>query len=554
MSEKKGFFRRLFGGVQHEDSHEKPDEHGTRPEDDQERAAATADEDAEAGAIVNREPKPVSADEAAAQREDKDNLAPNAGPDGYVEVPDETENSIRHEAPHTLAGEDNPALPVDEAEASDAYVTKNDRAAPPKDVPVDPAPAGSKTDDAVDPEQPGDQPPGKPEPGRAGPVPEAQGAAESADADTADASTAADKPVADYPEPATEAAAGTDGETPPVDVEPAAPIADIPEPSVDTTAPSTEQPQKRGFFSRLRDGLSKSSDRLSGGVSAIFTKRKLDDETLEELEDLLISADLGMPATQRIVSKLSEGRYDKEISTEEVRSVLAEEVAATLRPLEKPLDVDSGHRPHVILMAGVNGSGKTTTIGKLARKFADDGKSVMLAAGDTFRAAAIEQLQVWGERTGAPVVTREVGADAAGLAFDALKAAQEQDIDVLMIDTAGRLQNRRELMDELAKVIRVIRKIDETAPHDSILTLDATVGQNALSQAEAFKETAGVTGLVMTKLDGTARGGVLVALADKFALPIHYIGVGESVEDLQPFRADAFARALAGLATDDQQP
>ncbi len=305
--------------------------------------------------------------------------------------------------------------------------------------------------------------------------------------------------------------------------------------------------KKRGFFARLRDGLSKTSGKLASGVTSIFTKRKLDDETLEELEDLLITADLGVAAAARVTQALAKDRYDKEISDEEVKRVLAEEVARTLAPLEAPLAIDAANQPHVILVAGVNGAGKTTTIGKLAKKFREDGKSVMLAAGDTFRAAAIEQLQVWGERAGAPVIARDVGADAAGLAFDALKDAREQNIDVLMIDTAGRLQNRRELMDELAKVVRVIKKLDETAPHSSLLVLDATVGQNALSQAEVFKDIAGTTGLIMTKLDGTARGGVLVALADKHALPIHYIGVGESAEDLQAFNADAFARALAGI-------
>ncbi len=316
-----------------------------------------------------------------------------------------------------------------------------------------------------------------------------------------------------------------------------------------TPAPESEsEPEKkRGWFSRLRDGLSKSSNRLSEGVAAIFTKRKLDDEMLEDLHDLLITADLGVPAATRITDALARDKFDKDIAGDEVRAALAAEVAATLKPLEAPLDIDGAKRPHILLMVGVNGAGKTTTIGKLARKFADDGLKVVLAAGDTFRAAAIEQLQVWGERAGAPVVARAVGADAAGLAFDAVKQAQETGADVLMIDTAGRLQNKRELMDELAKIVRVIKKLDESAPHDVILTLDATVGQNALSQAEAFTDIAGVTGLVMTKLDGTARGGVLVALADKFALPIHYIGVGESVDDLQSFNADEFARALAGV-------
>lgn len=311
---------------------------------------------------------------------------------------------------------------------------------------------------------------------------------------------------------------------------------------------TTEQPsEKKNWFSRLSDGLSKSSAKLSDGVTGIFTKRKLDDDTLEELEDLLITSDLGVAAASRVIAALAKDKFDKEISDGEVRAALAEEVARTLTPLEKPLLVDSAKKPHVMLMIGVNGAGKTTTIGKLARKFKDDGKSVMLAAGDTFRAAAIEQLTAWGERTGAPVISRDVGADAAGLAFDAVKEAQNSGADILMIDTAGRLQNKSALMEELAKIVRVLKKLDPDAPHDVVLVLDATVGQNAISQAQAFSEIAGVTGLVMTKLDGTARGGVLVALADKFKLPIHFIGVGETVEDLQPFKAESFASALAGV-------
>ena len=312
--------------------------------------------------------------------------------------------------------------------------------------------------------------------------------------------------------------------------------------------PPEAAPKKTGWLSRLTAGLSKSSSKLTEGVSAIFTKRKLDDDTLEDLSDLLITADLGVKAATRITDKLARDKFDKTITDEEVRESLAEDVAAALSPLEQPLEIQSANRPHVILMTGVNGAGKTTTIGKLAQKYKDEGLSVMLAAGDTFRAAAIEQLSVWGERTGAPVIARDVGADAAGLAFDAIKAAQEADADVLIIDTAGRLQNKSALMEELAKIVRVVKKLDETAPHDVILVLDATVGQNAVAQARAFTEIAGVSGLVMTKLDGTARGGVLVALADEFSLPVHYIGVGESVEDLQPFRARSFARALAGFS------
>lgn len=330
--------------------------------------------------------------------------------------------------------------------------------------------------------------------------------------------------------------------------EEAAPAAPPVEPARDPERSEAPPEKKKGWLSRLREGLSKSSDRLSEGVSAIFTKRRLDDETLEELTDLLIAADLGVPAATRIADALAKEKYDKDIAGDEVRAALAQEVAATLAPLQKPLAANPANKPHVLLMVGVNGAGKTTTIGKLAKKFADEGKSVMLAAGDTFRAAAIEQLQVWGARTGAPVVSRPTGADAAGLAFDALKEAKEKGVDILMIDTAGRLQNRKELMEELAKIVRVVKKLDPAAPHDVILTLDATVGQNALSQAQVFTDIAGVTGVVMTKLDGTARGGVLVALADRFKLPIHFIGVGEGVEDLQPFDADEFASALAGVA------
>ena len=305
--------------------------------------------------------------------------------------------------------------------------------------------------------------------------------------------------------------------------------------------------KKKGWLSRLTAGLSKSSNKLTDGVASIFTRRKLDDDMLEELNDLLITADLGVATATRVTEALAKDKFDKNITPQEVRAALAQEVAATLAPLERPLTVDKANKPHVILMIGVNGAGKTTTIGKLAQKFRDEGLSVMLAAGDTFRAAAIEQLSVWGERTGAPVIARDVGADAAGLAFDAVKAAQSDGADILIIDTAGRLQNKSALMDELAKIVRVVKKLDPAAPHDVILTLDATVGQNAISQAQAFTDIAGVTGVVMTKLDGTARGGVLAALADQFALPIHYIGVGESVDDLQPFRAQSFARALAGV-------
>jgi fused signal recognition particle receptor len=302
---------------------------------------------------------------------------------------------------------------------------------------------------------------------------------------------------------------------------------------------------KRSWFQRLKDGLSKTSSRLSEGITSVFTKRKLDADTLQELEDLLLQADLGVETAARITDALAGGRYEKGISPEDVRAVLAAEVERVLAPVARPLAAPPGARPHVVLVVGVNGTGKTTTIGKLAQQYRRQGKSVMVAAGDTFRAAAIDQLRIWGERTGARVMAREVGADSAGLAFDALKEAGAAGTDVLLIDTAGRLQNKAALMDELEKVVRVIKKLDSSAPHDCLLVLDATTGQNALSQVEVFRERAGVTGLVMTKLDGTARGGILVAIAAKYGLPVHAIGVGEGVDDLQPFDAGEFARAIA---------
>jgi fused signal recognition particle receptor len=313
-------------------------------------------------------------------------------------------------------------------------------------------------------------------------------------------------------------------------------------------AVSEPVPAKTGWFQRLRQGLSKTSNELSQGITGVFTKRKLDAATLDELEDLLIQADLGLETATRITDRLSEGRYDKEISPEAVKAILAEEVEATLKPVALPLQIDGSQRPHIILVVGVNGTGKTTTIGKMARQFTAEGKTVMLAAGDTFRAAAIEQLKIWGERTGSQVIARETGADAAGLAFDALRQAREEGSDILIIDTAGRLQNKANLMAELEKIVRVIKKLDKSAPHTVLLTLDATTGQNALNQVDIFKKTAGVTGLIMTKLDGTARGGILVAIANKYQLPVHAIGVGEGAEDLQPFDARDFARAISGLS------
>lgn len=304
--------------------------------------------------------------------------------------------------------------------------------------------------------------------------------------------------------------------------------------------------KKTGWFSRLKAGLSRSAGQLGEQIGALFTKRKLDRAALDELEETLIAADLGVTTAGKIVQAIAKDRFDKDITPEEIRMALAESVAPLLQPVEKPLLLE-GAKPQVILVVGVNGVGKTTTIGKIASKLRDEGKRVMLAAGDTFRAAAIEQLKVWGERAKAPVLARETGADAAGLAFDALTQAQADGIDVLMIDTAGRLQNKADLMQELAKIVRVLKKQAPDAPHHVLLVLDATTGQNAINQVQTFKEICAVTGLVVTKLDGTARGGVLVAIADRFGLPVHYIGVGEQAADLQPFSAQGFARALAGL-------
>ena len=328
----------------------------------------------------------------------------------------------------------------------------------------------------------------------------------------------------------------------------AAPVKEIVEALAPEPEAEPEPVKKKGWFSRLREGLSKTSSKLTENITAIFTKRKLDSEMLQELEDALIQADLGVDMAIRITEEVARGRYDTEIAPEEVRAVLGAEVAKVLEPMAQPLELDSANRPHVILVVGVNGTGKTTTIGKLSHQFAQARKSVVIAAGDTFRAAAIDQLQIWGDRTGAPVVSGKEGADAAGLAYDALEQARERDADVLLIDTAGRLQNKADLMEELAKIVRVVKKLDESAPHSVLLVLDATTGQNAVSQAQAFQEIAGVTGIIMTKLDGTARGGILVAIAEKFALPIHAIGVGETVEDLQPFDAYDFASAIAGAA------
>ena len=378
-------------------------------------------------------------------------------------------------------------------------------------------------------ETPADQPPITPS------VQKNNASEQSSDIDAAN--SAADLNETDVTDTAPSPAAQRD-ETPPEEPKPAI--------ASDGSA-ELEKPVQQSWFQKLRSGLTKTSSRLSDGITGIFTKKKLDATTLEDLEDLLIQADLGVDTAMRITDTLSKGRYEKGIAPEDVRRVLAEEVERVLTPVAQTLELNAAARPHVILVVGVNGAGKTTTIGKMAAKFAAEGKKVMLAAGDTFRAAAIDQLKIWADRTGSAVIARDVGADSSGLAYDALKAAREGQYDVLIVDTAGRLQNKQALMDELEKVVRVLRKLDPDAPHDVTLVLDATTGQNAMQQVEVFRERAGVTALIMTKLDGTARGGILVSIASKFAIPVYAIGVGEGVEDLQPFDAAQFAKAIASM-------
>ena len=309
----------------------------------------------------------------------------------------------------------------------------------------------------------------------------------------------------------------------------------------------TDAEVMRHWFGRLRTGLSRSSAKLNEGINTIFLRRRLDDTALGELEDLLIASDMGIGVSGEVVEALRRTRFNQEVAPEEIRAALAEEVIRLVERVMKPLRIDPTKRPFVVLVVGVNGSGKTTTIGKLAKQYRDAGRSVMLAAGDTFRAAAVEQLQIWGERAGCPVMTRPAGSDAAGLAYDALERARQDGTEILLIDTAGRLHNKADLMGELQKIVRVLKKVDATAPHAVLLVLDATVGQNAHAQAETFREMVGVTGIVMTKLDGTAKGGVLVSLAEKYGIPIHAIGIGEGAEDLRPFEARAYARSLVGL-------
>lgn len=335
------------------------------------------------------------------------------------------------------------------------------------------------------------------------------------------------------PEPVTpaEPELTVEPETAPSSSEPPKPV----EAPAQLAKPAEEKPKSLGFLGRI----------LGRGDTKPVVRRVLDDAMLESLEELLIQSDMGVETALQVTANLAEGRMGKKLSTDEIKTLLSNEIARIMEPIARPLPLYPT-KPQVVLVVGVNGAGKTTTIGKLASQFRTAGKKVVIAAGDTFRAAAVEQLQVWGERAGVPVMTAPEGSDPASLAYDAMEKAQAEGADLLMIDTAGRLQNRTDLMEELAKIVRVIRKKDEKAPHNTLLVLDATTGQNALSQVETFQKLADVSGLVMTKLDGTARGGVLVALADKFGLPIHAIGVGEQIDDLSPFDPEEFARALCG--------
>ena len=353
----------------------------------------------------------------------------------------------------------------------------------------------------------------------------------------------AQPPTPEIPTPGPPEAPPPGPEAPPPAPEPApeAPPAEIP-------PPEAEAPAKTGWFARLKAGLSRSTAKLTESVVSLLHKRRLDDEALEELEETLITADLGVAASRRIVEGFRCTRFGKEVTDEEVKTALADEIAAILEPVAQPMEIIPARAPRVVLVVGVNGTGKTTTIAKLGRHYAEQGLKIGFVAGDTFRAAAVEQLQVWAGRTSARFFApSKPGADAAGLAFDALTAARADGLDLLLVDTAGRLHNKSALMEELRKIIRVIRRVDEAAPHSVLLVLDATTGQNAVQQVKVFKEMVDVTGLAVTKLDGSAKGGVVVALAQEFGLPVHVVGVGEKAEDLRPFAARDFARGLMGL-------
>lgn len=460
------------------------------------------------------------------------------------------------EAPETP---ETPETPADAEPAGDLHPGSSApaQADPEPDAPLDApeeTPHDTREGTPEDIEPGGDLPAAITPPGEAGTPSDPEAPEEIDPADDPEA----DAPVAPPADPASDLASDPASGEAPVEAapaEPETPVAAHVEPAPTTVSDPPEDPpadgvseasDRQGLFARLASGLKKSSSRFSDSVSAVFTRRKLDDEALEELEDLLIAADLGAKAAGRVTARLARDKFDKDVSPQEIKEALAEVVTEILAPYAQPLDM-SGDNPRVVLFVGVNGSGKTTTLGKIAVKMTREGADVIAAAGDTFRAAAVEQLEVWSKRANATFMSRTLGADAAGLAFDALEAGRRTNADAVLIDTAGRLQNKAELMDELRKIVRVLKKQDASAPHHVILVLDGTVGSNAISQAEAFMEAANVTGVIMTKLDGTAKGGALVQVAERFKLPIHFIGVGEGEADLTAFDARAFARALAGL-------
>jgi fused signal recognition particle receptor len=461
-------------------------------------------------------------------------------------------------AADAAAATDQPVAEAENAQAGDPEQPAEVPAPAPVEVPAEPSPAPTPQEPEI-PEAPEPQP-AEPQEVPAEPAPEAPPAPEPSTPPEVPADPEPVPPAPpETPKPAVPEVPETPEPLPPVEP-PSVPVTppelapdDLPatartvtigdEPQPVAPSPSDEQ---KGWLARLTSGLSRSSRQLGDNIAGVFTRRKLDDETLEELEDILIQADLGVETAMRVTDALASTRLGRDVTPDEVRHVMAAEVEKVLGPVAMPLELDLSVKPHVILVVGVNGTGKTTTIGKLAAKLRAAGLSVTLGAGDTFRAAAIEQLKIWSERTGSAFVGTKLGADAAGLAYEAYEKARDNGSDVVIIDTAGRLQNKTELMDELAKIVRVLQKHDPDAPHTVLQTLDATTGQNALSQVEIFRNVAGVNGLVMTKLDGTARGGILVAISAKFNLPVYFIGVGEGVDDLEPFRATDFARAIAG--------
>ena len=416
---------------------------------------------------------------------------------------------------------------------------------PPPDVPAPPTPEEVPEPDVPAPELPEpDAPTEVPQPDLPAPetpqeIPQPDLPQEPPASPGPDMPAPAPTPVRPAPPPVETPQPSDPIPSPPTEVQPSAPLEVPVQPMGLVEERAEPEAKKPGFLGRL----------LGRTTAPTEIRRELDDEMLEQLEELLIQADMGVDTSLRVTANIAEGRFGKKLSVREIKELLAGEVARIMDPVAKPMPLYPT-KPQVVLVVGVNGSGKTTTIGKLASQFRAAGKKVVIAAGDTFRAAAVEQLQVWGDRAGVPVLTAPEGSDPASLAFDAMTKAQAEGADLLMIDTAGRLQNRQDLMEELAKIVRVIRKKDPDAPHNTLLVLDATTGQNALSQVETFQKLADVTGLVMTKLDGTAKGGVLVALADKFGLPIHAIGVGEQIDDLQPFDPEEFAAALTGLGTE----